>query len=158
MAAIRFEPFRPEHLDLLHPRASARANMDWTGDFAALARTYATTGPAVTMRVDGEVAACAGICLFWPGMGEAWCIASALVERYPLRFCKAAREWLAAMESATRTHRVQAHVEAADTRALRWLAWLGFQEEGLCAAYGPHQENVYRYARIHVCNQSLQQR
>ncbi|MGE4298096.1 MAG: hypothetical protein AB7E47_08720 [Desulfovibrionaceae bacterium] len=154
MPETSIEPFRPEHLTRLCPRPAARANMAWSGDFAALARAYAANGPALTLRLDGAIAACGGICLCWPGMGEAWCVTSPLVERHPIRFCKEARKALALLERATRAHRVQAHAEAADPRAGRWLAWLGFGNEGLCEAYGPHRENVYRYARIHACNQS----
>ncbi|MBG0776972.1 MAG: hypothetical protein H0S85_11140 [Desulfovibrionaceae bacterium] len=136
------------------PEPSAPSTtLHWCGGAAAAGPMLALRGPALTLTAHGHVAACAGVALFWPGVGEGWCAPSAWALAHPLSFNRAARAVLEHLARTAGLHRLQAHVLAHDRRALRWIAWLGFEPEGECPGYGPYGENVIRFRRLFTCRQ-----
>jgi RimJ/RimL family protein N-acetyltransferase len=44
--------------------------------------------------------------------------------------------------------RIQASVHANDKQAIRYVEWLGFENEGLMKKFGPDGSDYYRFARV----------
>ena len=44
--------------------------------------------------------------------------------------------------------RVQASVHVDDKQAVRYVEWLGFENEGLMKKFGPDGSDYYRFARV----------
>jgi RimJ/RimL family protein N-acetyltransferase len=44
--------------------------------------------------------------------------------------------------------RIQASVHTNDQQAIRYVEWLGFENEGLMKKYGPDGSDYYRFARV----------
>ena len=143
---IEIAPFEPGHLAAIAPAwPFAR---DGGGDLLRRAALAAEAGPAWTALVGGEPAACAGVAPLWPGVAEAWSFAGAAIGREALAFHRAVARGLADAERDLRLHRVQAACRADHVRGRRWLALLGFEEEGLMRRYGPEGRCFVRFARV----------
>lgn len=118
-------------------------------DHELLARLHATRGPAHTLRIDRQIAACYGIAVLWPGLGEAWAILTPLGKRHPLVVTRAIARALDRTMRLWRLRRVQADVSAMNSSACRWVELLGFVRESTMPRFGPHGETFYRYVRFH---------
>lgn len=105
-------------------------------------------GPAFTFLYDGAIIACAGVTIYWEGMGEVWLATSRI---WP-QFTKAAVIWtrdvLDFMQREWKLVRIQADVDAENETACRFIEHYGFIREGLMRKYDSLGRDMIRYARI----------
>jgi RimJ/RimL family protein N-acetyltransferase len=105
-------------------------------------------GPAFTFLYAGAIIACAGVTIYWEGMGEVWLATSKI---WP-EFSKAAVIWtrdvLDFLQDNYHLHRLQADVDAGNETACRFIEHYGFQAEGLMRKYDSLGRDMIRYARI----------
>lgn len=129
--AIFVEPYQVEHGR--HLGVDARA-----------ARLYAEF-PAVTIRVDGNIAVCAGIVLLLGGAsGEAWMVSDTFwLKRATRPLYRTLRSLLDTAPCA----RLQATIPDSP-RAARWAQAFDFQYESDLSRFGPSGETYFRYARF----------
>lgn len=113
----------------------------------ALSRTYALQGPAYSLWVDGNLVACGGIVVLWPGMGEAWCLVSERVKFHPLIFHKSAMKMIDEMAKERKLVRVQANVQKDFKTGNSWIQAIGFKPEGDMPMFF-NGLTFTRYARI----------
>ena len=52
------------------------------------------------------------------------------------------------MQDDASLKRIQASVHTNDQQAIRYVEWLGFENEGLMKKYGPDGSDYYRFARV----------
>jgi len=92
-------------------------------------------GYAYTMVCDEGIVACGGIIPLWKGVGEAWAITSELLNMYRLSFAKAARKLVDTAIKELELERIQAVVIEGHKDSIKWVEWIGFEEEGLMRRY-----------------------
>lgn len=112
------------------------------------AKTRFRYGPAFTFLYEGAIIACAGVTIYWEGMGEVWLATSKI---WP-RFSKAAVVWtrdvLDFIQTNYNLRRIQADVAAGDQMACRFIEHYGFVREGLMRKYDMLGRDTIRYARV----------
>lgn len=141
-------PFEAEHLAAITPRWPFTLDAESVEDLTARAASTAGAGPAWTAVVAGEPVGCGGVVLLWPGVGEAWSFAGDATSRTGLAFHRAVATGLEQIAGDHRLHRIQAACHANHNQGRRWLALLGFKEEGLMQHYGPQGHDFIRYAKV----------
>jgi RimJ/RimL family protein N-acetyltransferase len=52
------------------------------------------------------------------------------------------------VQEDTDLQRIQASVHTRDKQAIRYVEWLGFENEGLMKKFGPDGSDYYRFARV----------
>lgn len=135
--------YQPEHLSalLLQPaQAYVRGFLD-KPDYRALLNV---PGKAFSAFVDGEVKACAGLVMIWPGRAEAWALLSPELRRDFLKVHNATRRFL----DTCGVPRIEANVDEGFAKARGWIEMLGFQFEGRSPKFTPDGRTVLRYARV----------
>ena len=142
---VEVRPFRPEDVYTIEPQGRHVAALEAIGDWRAMIRTAAASGPAWTALHDGRVLGVAGLGVHWAGRAEAWCL---LTRDVP------ARLWPALHRAALRGiaeagyRRIEASAKTGFEQGQRWLRMLGFVPEGLMPAYGPDGSDHMRWARV----------
>ena len=125
------------------PRRTDPIDREWA------ARTYEKGGPAFTARLDGQILACAGLMVLWPGVASAWALISPLgAKGHGLALHWGVKRELEALIRLRCLWRVEADVEASNRLAIRWIRLLGFHEEGIRVRRGPLGEDLAHYARL----------
>ena len=145
---MEIAPFEPGHLAAIAPAWPFTLDGAARDELALRAAATADAGPAWSALIDGEPAACGGVVPLWTGVGEAWTFAGEAVGREALAFHRAVARGLADAERGLRLHRVQAACHRDHVRGRRWLALLGFEEEGLMLHYGPEGHHFIRFAKV----------
>ena len=112
-----------------------------------LAGCYVGKGPAFTGLIDGRPVCIAGVCILWPGCGEAWAILSEEGRMHGLFVHRQVMTRLPEIAREYKLIRIQAAAEKDNKVALSWLMALGFEYEGEMPFYisGKH---FIRLARI----------
>lgn len=125
------------------PRITDPIDREWA------AQTYEKGGPAFTARLDGQILACAGLLILWPGVASAWALISPLGAKGHGRALHyvIARE-LGVLIRIRGLWRVECDVETTNIQARRWIRLLGFREEGVRVRRGPLGEDLAHYARV----------
>lgn len=141
----RIEQFKVDHLLSLDEKTRLRLGL--VPEWVEKAYAYEKSGPCYTGFVDGEVIACAGVHLLWPGCGEAWAVVTPKVYDNPLFFHRAVKNLLQHIINKHKLYRVQATVLDGFARGMKWLEVLGFECEGLMRKY-LNDEDHWRYARV----------
>lgn len=107
------------------------------------------SGPCWSAVHDGEVIACAGLALHWPGRAGAWCLIGA---RFPrsgwIWLHRQVSQGLAKATADLRLRRIEAEAAYGWPPGARWLGMLGFEREGVMRAFGHGGEDFERWARI----------
>lgn len=141
-------PFEPEHLLEISPREFHRREMVYAGDLQTRGRQYLANGAAYTGLREGVVVGCAGIQVFWRGVGSLWMLTGALAARYPLDFHKTVRRLLDLLQRSLGLWRMEMAIPVMQAMNRKWIERLGFYEEGVAQAYGPDGTDFVRYAKI----------
>lgn len=128
-------PYKPAHLGRVVPQA-VQAGIAGRLD-RATADSLAFADCAFSAVAAGRIVGCAGIVPLWPGVGHAWAVLSDTALAEPLTLTRAVQRALARIEAAQGLRRIQATVAEEHVAGRRWLAWLGFEVEGLMRNYGP---------------------
>ena len=138
-------PFEPEHWDMIDFREFERETM---GNLLEQIRIRSDAiGPTYTGLVDGKVAWIAGIILMWPGVGEAWLVASGLSTKNKLWFVRGIKSFMEKLMNTHQLHRVQTTVMHGQTELIRFVEFLGMEFEGRIKHYGPNKEDYLMYGR-----------
>jgi hypothetical protein len=134
-------PFKPAHLSRVAPQ---RAQEGVAGAIdRATADSLALSELAFSAAEAGRIVGCAGIVPLWPGVGQAWAVLSDAALSHPVILTRAVQRELAHIETKLALRRVQATVAEDHVEGRRWLAWLGFEVEGLMRNYGPGGNGDY---------------
>lgn len=140
-------PFEKAHMALMEMREIER--VEWEADPLKSAKTQAMENSlqAGTILHDGRILACFGFILLWPGVVEVWCSPSKYVQQYPRTYVRTVKQYLASIEEMFQPHRIQTTALADELHA-RWMNALGFEFEGLLAAYSTHKRNYCMWSKI----------
>lgn len=131
---MQIVPYKPAHLDRVPPQwiqAGTAGLID-----RATAESLAIPGMAFSAVSCGCIVGCAGIVPLWPGVGQAWAVLSDTALAHPVTLTRAVEREMRRIESDHGLHRIQATVAETHVSGRRWLAWLGFELEGLMRNYG----------------------
>ena len=138
---MQIVPNKPAHLLRVVPQG---AQHGVSGELdRETAKSLAYDGLAFTAVECGRVIGCAGIVPMWSGVGQAWAVLSDVALAHPIALTRAVERALARIEAEQGFRRVQASVAENHTDGRRWLAWLGFELEGMMCNYGPQGSGDY---------------
>ncbi len=114
---------------------ACQPNIHINGSTLDRAKAKEDTGPGVTAVDDGRIIACAGMQVFWPGVGEAWCTFVEDIGRYSTRlatlFRPVVRDWVADYD----LHRLQAIIRSDFGAGIRMVEWIGFKQDAELPQY-----------------------
>ena len=103
---------------------------------------------AYTALLESKVFMIGGVYGLWQNVGEAWFIMSSHAYKMPFAAAKYSSLLLDHVQEDNKLQRIQASVHADDSQAVRYVEWLGFENEGLMKRYGPDGSDYYRFARV----------
>lgn len=132
MAKAEVLPFEAEDIEIVLP-AVRQADIDEIEEALgiemreALADCQSGSCKASKIVVDGEIVAVFGDAVYslLGSVGVPWLISTSHVEKHPKAFLKVCKPEVADM--LTRHSHLINYVDVRNTRAIRWLEWLGFQ-------------------------------
>jgi hypothetical protein len=132
-STFRILPYSPAHGRLID-----RGDSDvlWIGNPGMQFDAQAAAGTAVTMLIDGRIAAIGGVARLWPGLGEVWMVPTKLARTLPLALTRTAMEVIEYSVQSLELRRAQCFCKTADKRAVRWAETLGFAREATLRRYG----------------------
>ena len=117
-------------------------------EFEKHATKMVTEGPCYSGFLDGKLVGCAGVCLFWPGVGEAWVAFAPEVLNLRKEAYHYVGDYLQRIMDEHNLRRVQATANTQWTLAIKYLENLGFKREGILRKYDPFGNDHYMYALI----------
>jgi len=103
---------------------------------------------AYTALLESKVFMIGGVYGLWKDVGEAWFIMSSIAYDKPFAAAKYSSILLDHVQEDAKLQRIQASVHTNDKQAIRYVEWLGFENEGLMKKYGPDGSDYYRFARV----------
>lgn len=110
---------------------------------------YVWQGVNLTTRLpSGELVACGGLQLFWPGVAEAWIEGTPLLRRYRYSLYYTLRHWFTVQRAALQLWRVQCAIVADHAEGCRLVEHLGFVREGVMARFDPQGRDAALYAWV----------
>lgn len=139
---VELRPYRAADLAGLTLQPSQAAWRDLAGEATALALESA--GPAWSLVAGDQTLACGGVVDRGAGRGEAWMLLGADAGRRMLRLTRIVRAWL----EIAPYRRIEAASACAFPPGGRWLALLGFENEGPMTAYCQDGGAAIRWALI----------
>jgi len=113
-----------------------------------IAQTRLQYGPAYTFFHGDKVLACAGVTIYWEGMGEVWLCTSKYWEDYKKEAVIWTRWVLDFLQDENKLRRIQADVVADNAEANRYIRHFGFHLEALMRNYDVLGRDCIRYSRI----------
>jgi len=140
--------YKPEHIESILDGDMSKMARKSFGMAEDIAHGLVAPGLAFTGLIDGYVIASAGIKPLWPGVGEAWIVASDNMPKKKLSVIKLIRENFDRMIQDNNFVRVQAGVRYDWPEAKRFAEFLGFEHEGIMKKYGLDGQDYYRMARV----------
>lgn len=112
------------------------------------ATTRRDYGPAYTFRCEGRILACAGVTIYWEGMGEVWLATSLAWKQYAREAVIMTRNVLDFLQDNNKLRRIQADVVTANLTACRFVEHFGFKSECVMRKYDVLGRDCTRYSRI----------
>lgn len=102
----------------------------------ALVRSFALSDHSWVGLADGEPVCMFGVTMasLMTDTGRPWMIGTDLIDQHAVRFIKECRPIVRQMKALY--GRLENHIDARNTRAIRWLHWLGFKVETQTEPYG----------------------
>lgn len=101
-----------------------------------------------TLYQDKDILCIGGIHGLWNGVGEAWFLIGKEGYDNPKSVAKHTFFMFEHLQQEYGFIRVQASVAKKDRKAIRFVEWLGFKNEGIMEKYGPDGLDYYRYAKV----------
>lgn len=132
---MKIVPFEPSHLPAVMPQCAQSAFRNHADGLDVEALDH--PGAAFTGFHEGIVLGCAGVMPMWPGVGQGWAVLSEQMLAQPVSLTRAVQRELDRISVEFGLRRVQATVLDGHDAGARWLAFLGFELEGLLVNYGP---------------------
>lgn len=144
---LRVVPYEPWHLKAIDVEHETRVALVIRYSLADLLKQHAV----YTAINDSDVLIIAGVITLWPGVGEATVYMSkkyfdgSLSLKDRIKAAKVIKRYFDLILSNMTFHRVQATVDLSFERALRFIEYMGFEQESLAKMYGPDKEDYMRY-------------
>ena len=141
---IEVRPYRYEDAMSIEPKEESVKNQL---DYETWARMN-EMGPAYTIVVDGDIIACAGVRLFWEGVGEGWAILSKdkspphlklILEEFGKRFDFVIREM--------KVRWIQVSLNKDNKKGIHFAQHFGFERKCTMSGYLPDGSDAFLYAR-----------
>lgn len=136
------EPFKAEHISEM--KLSERSQIIFM--IPNLLENFEALGTSYTFRHEGKVYACGGVVDIWDKMGEMWLTLADDMDLPVFSVCSVMRDYVESL-IGNPYRRLQATVKVGETKAIRFIEWLGFEREGLMRQYGVEGADYYIYAR-----------
>ena len=129
--------FSIRHISLmdLHPRI--HASYEAHPDYRKALKVMELVDWSHTAFVKGVAAASFGVYEKSDGVGEAWMIASTLLNSYPISLTRATHRYFDKAARGMRLNRLQMTTNINDELAVRWANRLQFVNEATLDGYGP---------------------
>ena len=89
-----------------------------------------------------------GVYKMWDGVAEGWFIVGKHGKNFPIKLARTVRFMAKKMINDNKLVRLQASVCLNDKKALRFIKWLNFKEEGIMRKFGPDGVDYMRYAWV----------
>ena len=105
-------------------------------------------GPSWTLKDEGEVLACFGICNIYGGVGTAWAFVSDKARHHGASLPKAMIAKLKECFDVMKFHRLQTVVRPDMKEYLRFVELIGFEREGLMRKATPRKQDVLLYSMV----------
>lgn len=120
------------------------------GGWRSRGQALLDAGPCWTAVHEGQVLACAGLAVHWPGRATAWCL---IADDFPraswLWLHRQVRQGLPRIIAELRVRRLETEVRSGWQPGARWMQMLGFTREGEpMRAYGPDGADYDRWRVI----------
>ena len=138
---LRFTQFEKEHLDMIETKFHFPES-------SKLGMVKESCLSAYTAMLESKVFMIGGVYGLWKGVGEAWFVMSSMAYEKPFAVAKHSSLLLDHVQEENDLKRIQASVHTNDKQAVRYVEWLGFENEGLMKKYGPDGSDYYRFARV----------
>jgi hypothetical protein len=145
---IYCEPFHPDHADQIEVAGIDADHYQSLANPSELIKKAAFLGPFYTCWAGDKILTISGVCLLWPGVGEAAVFVSGIAPRYPVALTKVIKVYLDLIIQQHNLHRVQCAVLERFAKSVAWVRLLGFKPEGEMKWFGPNKETFIRYSRI----------
>lgn len=97
---------------------------------------------------NGWLIGSAGLVPLWPGVAEAWLLASDRINDHAISAGRIVRKRLFEIVDEEGLHRVQAMTRSDTPSLKRWAAWLGMKHEGKMLSYNQNRDDFERYAWV----------
>jgi hypothetical protein len=148
-------PALPEHIPLVadQVRDADRAEFvaQWRSPSSVLTEALQISTIAWTGMIDGVPLCMFGVApvgFLMPGYGRPWMVGTHRLDRHARLFLRHCRHQVAVMHNHFPV--LVNCVAAANTRAIRWLRWLGFQVDDNPIPIGLYDVPFYRFERRSV--------
>lgn len=105
-------------------------------------------GPAFTFLYRGEIIACAGVTIYWKGMGEVWLATSKIWKSMVKVAVIWTRDVLDYFQDNWHLWRLQADIPEENEVSRRFIEHYGFVAESKMRMYDSLGRDTIRYARI----------
>lgn len=142
---VRFQPQHLNRLDLKEPELS-----EMRLDPSALNRVALAAEPDAswTGMFHGKPVVCFGIRTIFPGVGEAWLLPGADIDRHAISVCRGSRRIYQHFINEGVFRRIHVVVDPANDTAFRFAKWNGFDVEGIMRKFGADGSDHLLMARI----------
>tara|TARA_R100000781_G_C3990591_1_gene96779 strand:+ start:94 stop:519 length:426 start_codon:yes stop_codon:yes gene_type:complete len=138
---LKFKKFEKEHLDMIETQFHFPES-------SKLAMVKESCLSAYTALLESKVLMIGGVYGLWQNVGEAWFLMSSMAYNKPFAVAKYSSQLLQHVIEENKLTRVQASVHVDDKQAVRYVEWLGFENEGLMKKFGPDGSDYFRFARV----------
>jgi hypothetical protein len=112
-----------------------------------LAEKREKEGVSYTGEVDGKVVGCAGVDIYWKGVGEIWSLISSHLRSNPKQTYRCIKEGLRIIVECYAVRTLLAYARADFPEAQRMLEHLGFTQKCRIENYNPDHTDAYLYVR-----------
>jgi hypothetical protein len=141
----KLREYVPEDAVIVSKKAIEQGLADYGID---LAEAASRAGTAWTIESDGKPIACAGIVMWWKGVGEAWMIASPEAVKHKISFIKALKAGLEIIIKTYEMHRVESKVRVGFESAIRINEILGFKQDAVLKKFTPDGQDVILFSIV----------
>ena len=98
--------------------------------------------------IKDEPVALGGIHPLWSRVAEGYIIVGKAANEYPIKVAKTTKLLIKKIVKDNNLSRLQASICINDKKALRFVQWLKFTEEGIMRKFGPDGSDYMRYAWV----------
>lgn len=104
--------------------------------------------PSWSLLCNDQFVAAFGVVVPYPGLGDAWCIASQLAVSDTFFFFRTVRQYIEEVSRGMKFRRLQALVQFDYEAGHRWARSLGFAHEATLRRYGVDGKHMAMYAQF----------
>lgn len=145
---VKLVDFHPHHVELMDLKDNVKLGFMTLADCKERLEAMHMNGiDSQTMMYNGRVIFCAGYMQMWSGVMECWMLPSIHVNKVTLSFSRIIKDYIDAILSHEKCHRVQVTAPD-DAFHARWMKFLGMKKEGSLRHYGPNKEDHCIYAKV----------